>query len=87
MIFALTAPQREDLPLTMAYYIFFRGVRPQASWELLETLKRVELAEEVCRNYRWLFRAREGVTVELVEAASAERAKAELEAEDPVLSR
>ena len=73
--------------MTMAYYIFARGMQPHAGWELLETLERAELAEEVCRNYRWLFRAREGVKVELVKAASAERARAELEAEDLVLSR
>ena len=66
--------------MTMAYYIFSWGVRLHAGWELLETLEQAEFAEEVCRNYRWLFRAREGVRVELLEAASAERAKAELEA-------
>ena len=71
----------------MAYYIFARGMQPHAGWELLETLERDEVAEEVCRIYRWLFRAREGVTVELVKAASVGRANAELEAEDPVLNR
>ncbi len=83
---SVAAPEAAATEATKAYYIFSRGVRPQAGWELLATLERVELAEEVCRNYRWLFRTREGARVERVGAASAERAKAE-KAEDRVLSR
>jgi hypothetical protein len=64
----------------MAFYIFTRGERANSEWELLETIKRPDLAREVYSNYCQLLRVRATVKLEMVEAVTARKAKSELEA-------
>lgn len=63
----------------MTYYIFIQGQRPDSGWELLETIKRSDLAKEVYRNYCQLMSDQEAVKIAMVEAATAGEAKTEVE--------
>lgn len=76
--FALPGEQLADLVSIMAFYIFTQGERTDSGWELLETIKRPDLAKEVYGNYCQLLSAQAAVKLEMVEAATAKKAKSEL---------